>query len=125
METIAPIAVIAGKRFGPDSLTVRVEFQQASGERIVGVLPFELRLLAAPDHVVHASWQATDAAGLFSKSFPWPENSTNRRWSVVVRSQLDWAGSERLGFLIIETDGQFPDRESVPTVLFRSTQGCG
>jgi hypothetical protein len=83
------IAAVAEQRTEPPALLVRVEFQQASGERIVGMLPFEMQLLAARGHVAHASWRATDAAGLFSASLPLPENIADCRWKLVVRSQLD------------------------------------
>lgn len=83
------IAVVAEPRTEPDALAVRVEFQQASGERIVGSLPFELQLLAAHGHLAHASWRTTDAAGLFAATLPRPNDTVAGGWSLVVRSQLD------------------------------------
>ena len=79
----APRRALAGKM-----LAVRVEFQQATGDRIQGVLPFHLKLLRPDGAAEHQSWRRTDRDGRFGDALLISADGSRGQWSLVVRSQL-------------------------------------
>jgi hypothetical protein len=71
-----------------DNLAVAVEFQDAKGERLVGVLPFHLTI-RRPDGTAHAEfYRSTTKEGAFSIVLPIAANDPVGKWTVEVRSQL-------------------------------------
>ncbi len=65
-----------------------MEFSDAAGKRLAGVLPFCLALVR-PDGRVHTEfYRSTTSGGTFSMAIPVPANAPAGRWSVAVRSQL-------------------------------------
>ena len=71
-----------------DDLAVAVEFQDAKGERLVGVLPFHLTI-RRPDGTAHAEfYRSTTKEGAFSIVLPIAANDPVGKWTVEVRSQL-------------------------------------
>ena len=78
-----PRRAVAGKM-----LPVRVEFQQATGDRIEGVLPFHLKLLLLDGVASHHSWRSTNHDGRFDDSLRIAADAPRGKWSLVVRSQL-------------------------------------
>ena len=71
-----------------DNLAVAVEFQDAKGERLVGVLPFHLTI-RRPDGTAHAEfYRSTIKEGAFSIVLPIAANDPVGKWTVEVRSQL-------------------------------------
>jgi len=71
-----------------DELTVAVEFQDAKGKRLEGVLPFHLTL-RRPDGTAQAEfYRSTTREGTFAMTVPTAANDPAGKWTVEARSQL-------------------------------------
>ena len=71
-----------------DDLEVAVEFQDAEGKRLVGVLPFHLAI-RRPDGTAHSEfYRSTTKEGTFSMAVPIAANDPAGKWAVEARSQL-------------------------------------
>jgi hypothetical protein len=71
-----------------NDLAVAVEFQDAEGQRLMGVLPFHLTI-RRPDGTAHTElYRSTTKEGTFSLTVPIAANDPLGKWLVEARSQL-------------------------------------
>ena len=87
-----------------DGLVVEVEFHDAQGKRLVGVLPFHLTI-RRPDGTMHSEfYRSTTKDGTFSMAVPIAANDLIGKWTVEARSQL----SGDLALLPVEVSAAAP-----------------
>ena len=71
-----------------NDLAVAVEFQDAQGKRLVGVLPFHLTI-RRPDGAPQAEfYRSTTKEGTFAMTLPIAANAPAGQWTIEARSQL-------------------------------------
>ena len=76
--------VIAGRAF-----EARVEFQDAGGKRLRGMLPFHVELVRPDGEPLHDSFVMTQTDGTAALSLPLPADAPLGKWRFEVRSQLN------------------------------------
>ena len=71
-----------------NKLTIAVEFRDAKGKRLVGVLPFHLTI-RRPDGTAQAEfYRSTTREGTFAMALPIAANDPAGKWTIEARSQL-------------------------------------
>lgn len=115
-----------------DGLAVVVEFHDAEGKRLMGVLPFHLTI-RRPNHTVQSEfYRSTIKDGTFSMAVPIAANDPAGKWVVEARSQL----TGDLAMLPVEVGPAAPvafasalaepvvarQRDAIETVLAKGTE---